>query len=214
MQTYDVIIWDWNGTLLDDSWLCLEVMNDTLRKRDMPELSKQRYCEIFGFPVIDYYRRAGFTFEEESFEVVGTEFIDGYEARRHESSLRHEAMLTLQAIQAAEITQCILSAYRQSTLHQLTEHYGVRAFCDHVVGLSNHYAAGKVDEGKDLITKLGIDPDRILMIGDTAHDSHVAEELGIHAMLIPSGNQTTEVLQATGRVILNDLADLRARIGC
>ncbi|MDH5646585.1 MAG: hypothetical protein OEZ01_11285, partial [Candidatus Heimdallarchaeota archaeon] len=30
---YEHIIWDWNGTLLDDAWLCVEIMNSMLAKR-------------------------------------------------------------------------------------------------------------------------------------------------------------------------------------
>jgi hypothetical protein len=61
---YSDIVWDWNGTLLDDAWLCREIMNEQLITRGLPALSMQRYGAIFGFPVKTYY-----------------------EARRHEASL-------------------------------------------------------------------------------------------------------------------------------
>ncbi len=58
------------------------VINETLAKRDMQTIDHDQYQELFGFPVIDYYRRLGFDFVDESFEVVGTEFIDGYEKHK------------------------------------------------------------------------------------------------------------------------------------
>ena len=73
------VIWDWNGTLLDDAWLCREIMNGQLRKRGLPTLRAERYEAIFDFPVEGYYRKVGFDWKKESFEEAGTEFIVEYE---------------------------------------------------------------------------------------------------------------------------------------
>ncbi len=54
---YNTIIWDWNGTLLNDNWLCLDIINEMLIDRDLEELSMLRYKDIFGFPIIRYYQR-------------------------------------------------------------------------------------------------------------------------------------------------------------
>ena len=76
------LIWDWNGTLLDDAWLCIRTMNRVLARRNLPDLTAQRYQEIFGFPVIDYYRQLPFDEQRDPFEEVSTEFIHGYEDAR------------------------------------------------------------------------------------------------------------------------------------
>ena len=62
------VIWDWNGTLLDDAPVCVAAINDMLRERSLPQLSAERYQEIFCFPVSEYYRKAGFDFSKEPFE--------------------------------------------------------------------------------------------------------------------------------------------------
>ena len=54
---YKHIIWDWNGTLLDDAWLCVDVINGVLSRRNMSTISLRQYQELFNFPVIDYYVR-------------------------------------------------------------------------------------------------------------------------------------------------------------
>ena len=48
---YKHIIWDWNGTLLDDRWLCVEGINQALVKRDLNLISENQYRKIFTFPV-------------------------------------------------------------------------------------------------------------------------------------------------------------------
>ena len=38
------VIWDWNGTLINDSWLFVELMNDELRLRHLPEITVEEMC--------------------------------------------------------------------------------------------------------------------------------------------------------------------------
>ena len=42
MSKYRHIIWDWNGTLLDDAWLSVEILNQLMAQRDMPGITHQR----------------------------------------------------------------------------------------------------------------------------------------------------------------------------
>jgi len=74
MPQRTTIIWDWNGTLLDDAEICLEAINIMLKKRHLPELSMERYRDVFTFPVIEYYREVGFDFTLEAWDPVATEF--------------------------------------------------------------------------------------------------------------------------------------------
>ena len=56
------IIWDWNGTLLNDMELCVHTINEMLQKRNLHELSVDEYKEVFSFPVKDYYQKIGFDY--------------------------------------------------------------------------------------------------------------------------------------------------------
>ena len=79
MAGYTHIIWDWNGTLLDDADWCLTIINTLLTNRKLQPIKDiDAYRDIFGFPVIDYYRRAGFDFDKEPFEIPAKEFISLY----------------------------------------------------------------------------------------------------------------------------------------
>jgi len=72
------IIWDWNGTLLNDAELCVECMNKVLSKRNMQQIDVNDYRKLFTFPVVDYYNAIGFDFSKEDFEVPAMEFINQY----------------------------------------------------------------------------------------------------------------------------------------
>ncbi|MBU0678442.1 MAG: HAD hydrolase-like protein [Verrucomicrobia bacterium] len=202
------VIWDWNGTLFNDAWLCLDVMNGLLRRRNMEPLTAEKYQEIFDFPVIEYYRKVGFDFSRESFEVLGTEFIDDYERRRLEACLQNHALDVLKAIRGQGISQSVLSAYKQQTLDELLRHFGIRNMFINVLGQTDHYAIGKIEIGRAWIEELGVDPARVLLIGDTVHDHEVAEEIGCECWLIPAGNHSRDKLSTCGVPVLDSLADV------
>ena len=51
---YKNVVWDWNGTLLNDVKVGVNTLNDMLGRRGLPLLSVEDYKEKFGFPVIDF----------------------------------------------------------------------------------------------------------------------------------------------------------------
>jgi len=207
-QNYKHIIWDWNGTLLDDAWLCVEIMDEMLAKRGMKRLTLERYQRLFDFPVIDYYRRLGFDFEKESFEVSGTEFINTYEKRRREVSLKEDAIETVERVREMGMTQSILSAYLQSNLERLTADLGIQYYFERVIGLENHYAFGKIENGKRWLEELNYSPREVLLIGDTVHDYEVASELNIDCLLILSGHHSKEKLARCGSPLVRSLSQV------
>lgn len=44
------IIWDWNGTLLNDADLAVQTMNQLLERRGLQVLSVDDYKSVFTFP--------------------------------------------------------------------------------------------------------------------------------------------------------------------
>jgi len=199
------IIWDWNGTLFDDAWLCCDIMSRLLVKRGLPALTSERYQQVFDFPVIEYYRRLGFDFEKESFVEVGSEFMKDYEARRRECSLQRGAQAALERVRGGGCTQSVLSAYQHDSLQAALKHYSVDRFFSDCVGIADHYAGGKIEQGLQWIARCGLDKNRVLMIGDTTHDYDVAAAMGVACCLIPSGNHTAEKLKRCGVPVLANL---------
>ena len=205
---YKHVIWDWNGTLLNDLDLCVDIMDGILQARGLPGLSVERYRNVFHFPVIDYYRKLGFDFDAEPFEIVGTEFIRTYESRRLESRLHSDVESVLGALQSAGVGQSILSAYQQETLDELVTHFDLMNYFEKVVGLDNHYAAGKVETGRRWMQELPHEPHSILLVGDSAHDYDVAEAIGTDCVLVSHGHYTRERLEACPVPVVDCLSDL------
>src|SRR5690606_20051965 len=75
------IIWDWNGTLLDDVTLCVDIIGDMLTEHGLPLVTMDDYKRRFRFPVIDYYRELGFDFGRTPFETLSEQFMGLYRER-------------------------------------------------------------------------------------------------------------------------------------
>jgi phosphoglycolate phosphatase len=205
---YSHIIWDWNGTLLNDAWLCVDVMNTMLDKRGLPLITLEIYRDIFDFPVRDYYLKLGYDFDKEPFEEVGMEFMIHYNKRQKECSLHVEVHRILSEITRMGYAQSILSAREQNELRQETFDLNVAGFFEKVYGLDDHYAHGKTDVGFKLIEDLKVPKNKVIFIGDTRHDAEVADELGIDCILIPNGHYSLQRLKNCNKPIIQFINEL------
>ena len=205
---YKHIIWDWNGTLLDDRWLCVEGINQALVKRDLNPITENKYREIFTFPVKKYYKKLGFDFEEEPFEIAGDEFVEYYGKNFHKAKLQKGSRTLLRKIQSKSISQSILSAAMERYLKNWIYAHKLEIYFSEIVVIDNQYAKGKIQEGRKLINKLPFKRKDIAMIGDTNHDSDVADELSIDCILIDHGHVSSRRLKKTGRKVVSNLTDI------
>jgi phosphoglycolate phosphatase len=210
ISDYNNIIWDWNGTLLNDVKLCADIMNNLLKSRSLPTITLEKYREIFTFPVKDYYIKAGHDFINESFEKIGKDFIDKYETRKNECALYPFAVEVLEIIQSLNIGQHLLSAYKQNNLVNIIKHFSIEKFFSSVRGLDHIYADGKMELGKKLLSDISGDGNsgKFLLIGDTTHDYEVAKEINIDCLLVSNGHQANEKLKSIDVPVINDLEEL------
>ena len=204
MGNYRHILWDWNGTLFNDRWLCVDIMNGMLTKYALGRIDEKKYLETFDFPVRDYYTRLGFDFTRVEFEKVGLEFIEHYQRRWRECALQPGARNALKAFYDSGISQSVLSAANTKMIHLGVQHFRLNYF-SRLIGLDHHYATSKVEIGLAYLRTLAIDPGNVLMIGDTVHDYHVARELNIDCILLTNGHHPLTKLESLSIPLLKSL---------
>ncbi len=210
---YKHIIWDWNGTLLDDVDLVIDAMNKLLRRRELSLLNRELYKNIFTFPVRDYYARLGFDFAAEPYEQLADEFIAEINSDEYHSRYRlfPEAKGILEQIKALGLSQSILSASAEDKLREMIHAFGLGGYFQAVNGLGDHYAHGKLEAGKQCLLDLGINKGaEVLLIGDTAHDFEVAAALGCDCLLVAGGHQSYARLRRLKAGLVNSLAEAAA----
>jgi phosphoglycolate phosphatase len=203
------ILWDWNGTLIDDAWLCVDIMDKLLQRYDKPGLTLERYQRIFDFPVRDYYQRLGFDFAVTPFEQVGTEFMEEYYDRWRSCSLQKDVTTILHRLAARGLPQAVLTAAPSRLVEEGAAHFSLSSFFQTINGLDHHYADGKLAVARTWLARANVQPQSVLLIGDTTHDFEVAHDLGMACLLIGSGHHHADRLRTCGVPVLSSFSEWR-----
>ena len=195
MQKIQTIVWDWHGTLLDDVELCRHTINRLLVKRGLKRLDLEQYRRVFQFPIIEYYRKAGFDLEAAPFEVLAHEYMAYYQPRSLNCSLYAHAQDVLRSFQEKGKRQVLLSASRLDYLHDQLSRYPIAPFFEEVLGIHDVYARSKESLAQRFIAHSGIDPQGVVFAGDSVHDYEVASAAGCRCVLIANGHEHKDKLK-------------------
>ena len=207
-MNYSHILWDFNGTLLDDVGIGVECINLLLASRGLPPLrSRAEYQRHFRFPIEDYYRSVGFDFSRDPYDILAHEWVALYRERENSAPLFEGAEEILTYVQSRQIPQILFSATQREMLLQQVEALGIARYFDEILGSDNIYAAGKVAVGRAWMEAVA--PERALLIGDSLHDAEAAREMGIECILVARGHQSRETLRAAGVPVLEDFSQVR-----
>jgi len=188
------VIWDWNGTLLDDAQACVDAINVLLERRKLPTVTCEQYRDIFDFPVRNYYLKLGFNLEMEDWHSLTLEYHEVYAVTSAESKLRPGTIETLDRFRSDGISLSVLSACEMKLLLKMIGERDIFDYFVHLYGLSNLYADSKVSLGHAMFDDTSLPRSESLLVGDTTHDAEVAAALGIPCLLMTGGHQSASKL--------------------
>ncbi|MDE6408232.1 MAG: HAD hydrolase-like protein [Anaeroplasmataceae bacterium] len=202
------IFLDFNGTIIDDVDLCLDLLNDMLRNQNKRIVTKEQYKNIFTFPVKKYYELAGVDFSIESFESLADKFIAAYQPLSLKCGLYPNCIEAFQKLKEKGYRLVILSASEKNNLLEQCESFGIIPYFDAILGIDNIHAASKVGIALKYMEEQHISGKDILFVGDTLHDLEVAKAMGASCMLVSCGHQSTSVLKQGNVPILPSVYSL------
>lgn len=205
---YDYIIWDFNGTIIDDAQLCLDILNFMLMERHLPTVTMKEYREIFGFPVIDYYRKVGFDFDKEPFAVTAIEFIELYQSRSFNCPLVKNSLIAIKKLKELGYHLILLSASKKENLLEQMNHFDLVQYFDEILGLGDIHATSKEAIAMEWINSLEIKNPKLLMIGDSLHDAEVAEQIGAQCVLVARGHQSKRRLLESSATVFDNVSEI------
>jgi len=195
-QSITHVIWDWNGTLVDDTAFCASIVSAVLQEQGLPGIKKADYRRRFRFPVRDFYHELGFLGGDEAYLQVCDSFISKYRAGWRDCSLQEGSQEVLEALNERGLEQVMLSASHQHDLETSINFFGIDSFFSAIMGQDNTQAKGKVERGRNWFSDQDILPDQVLLVGDTNHDFEVATALGARCLLYAQGHQDQAQLRA------------------
>lgn len=203
---YTHVIWDWNGTLLDDIGASLASVNDMLAKRGEPPMDKNRYKECMGTPIIRFYEQV-FDLSKEDYASILAEYNAGYMYHLADCSLTDGAVDAIEKFAAAGVHQAIVSSSNNAQLCENAKKYGVFDKFEAVLGAADFKADSKIERARLYLAE-SAEKGAVLVVGDLEHDAEMAAEIGADCVLLTSGHEHPERLKRSGAVIFDKIEEL------
>ena len=213
MRRYDYVLWDWNGTLLDDLQMNLEIENCLLSRRGLQQFgSKEFYLKEFGFPIIDFYIKLGFDFTKESYADVADEYFAEYEKRLPSANLFHDALPVIDLLRKDGIKNVIISATENELLKKQVETFKIEDRFEMILGSEDNLGKSKVSVALDWMRQNNVDSTRTAFIGDTTHDFETARAIGCECFFVCRGHNSKQRLLETGCEVFDNLSEVYERL--
>ena len=197
----DRVIWDFNGTILDDLQISIEAADELLMRYGLqPIASVEKYYEVFGFPIIDYYRRIGFDFSKTDYTVLAHEWVDIYLNNLPRAALKAGIVDVIVRLKELGIKQSVLSMTKEDMLIKQLTDLKIIGYFDEVCGLNDIYASSKLELAKKW--RQSHQDETVLYVGDTTHDAESADVIGCSCLMLAGGHQSVDTLNKTGRTVI------------
>ncbi len=206
------VIWDWNGTLLNDLKAVVSVNNEMLVNRQLSPVTTEFYLNNFDFPVSNYYKLSGFDLQKEPFEQLAKEYMDRYMEIVLDCPLQQGAPECLTSFKNAGIRQFILSAKEEQLLRETVPKYQIESYFTEIAGINTITADGKIKRGLQLINDHQINPEETIFIGDTTHDHNVACHYGMTPFLCAGGHHAKNRLLEKNKYVFDNLLEIEKQI--
>ncbi|GAA2619035.1 HAD hydrolase-like protein [Dactylosporangium fulvum] len=200
------LVWDWNGTLLDDLKLVVDATNVCLATVGGPVITAEDHRRDFRRPILDYYTHVlERPVDQVEFQLLDDAFHDAYRL-----GMRHVQLVpdALEAMGRWSGTQSLLSMFFHDELLVEVERHGLNARLVRVDGLpgtvGGHRKAVYLERH---LATLEIDPAEVVLIGDSVDDGDAARSVGASCVLYAGGFTDTRLLEATGLPVAHSLLE-------
>ncbi|MEU8248155.1 HAD family hydrolase [Nonomuraea sp. NPDC048916] len=198
------IIWDWNGTLFHDIDAVVGATNEVFRSYELPLLDADGFRAVYTRPIwLAYERLLGRPLDEGEWELLDTGFHDHYFRLSVACRLAADAELTLTSWTG---TQSLCSMAPHAHLVPMVDSFGITGHFTRIDGLIGVTGGEKAAHMTVHIQALEVEPDEVLVIGDSVDDGLAARHVGAKAVLYTGGMTARAELESTGLPVVDTLA--------
>ena len=207
LKNIEYIIWDFNGTLLDDVNQTIKTVNIMLEKRGLLKTNLEKYKKDMAIPLIKYYQNAGFDIENENYEEISKEFRAIYN-ELDASKLFDSVVWALKTAKERKIKNVLISSLNHDLLIQTVKELNIFEYFYEICGLPDGLAGSKIHLAKEFLERNKIDAKNVLVVGDMEHDFEMADYIGAKCVICENGHQFISEKIKKKVTKINDLLDI------
>ncbi|MET8507808.1 HAD hydrolase-like protein [Streptomyces sp. NPDC004787] len=202
------LVWDWNGTLLDDIGAVIGATNAAFAELGLEQITLERYRELYTVPVPKFYERLmGRLPTDDEWTLMDGTFHRHYWQRADACGLTEGAAELLAARRAAGATQSLLSLAPHEELIPLVRRHGIAEHFVRMDGRVGSSTDGKSGHMVRHLAALEVPAERVVVIGDAADDAVAARHVGARAVLYTGGSHSRRSLERVGVPVVDSLAE-------
>ena len=210
-KRYDLIVFDWDGTVMDSTAVIAGSIQAACRDLELPVPSDEAARHVIGMGLVEALRHAVPTLDVSMYEPLANRY------RHH--FLSQDAAIPL----FAEAADTIVELHQRGHLLAVAtgkSYLGLQRALTQT-GLGNYFHATRTADRTfskpnpamlfEIFEELGVAADRALMIGDTTHDLQMAINAGVDAVAVSHGAHPEDQLQGLAPLaMVDDFIQLRA----
>jgi len=214
-RRFDLVIFDLDGTLIDNRVAIRDNFNWTLAAYGYQPFTDSQIDSMIGTPLIEMFQR---TIPEKD-RHLAPELVDVYRRRYHETG--HEGVVilddtisVLEHLRSSGFKLAVATTKEDNEAKFLVQKIGLSKHFDLITGLKKGFRnKPNPDMVQYVVTELGVDTDRTVFVGDTPIDIMTARNAGIYAIAVtssvPLGMTTLDKIHgANPDVIIDSLREL------
>ncbi|MFE2536419.1 HAD family hydrolase [Streptomyces sp. NPDC059371] len=203
------IVWDWNGTLFHDNDAIIGATNAAFAELGLEPITLERYRAMYCVPVPRFYERLmGRLPTDTEWQVMDDTFHRYYAEHRRACGLTAGVPALLAGWEAAGRSQSLLSMYGHENLVPLVRGFGIEPHFLRVDGRTGPSGGSKAEHMvRHLAALAGVEPARVVVIGDAVDDATAARHVGAGAVLYTGGSHSRASLEEAGVPVVDSLEE-------
>ena len=202
---YNSIVWDYNGTIIDDAWVAVEAENVVLREHGNPEIDMEFYLRECEMPIRLFYDKI-YDFSKCDFREVADSFLENYDRIAPNAKPFPEVCEVIRRFSSLGIRQGVISGFETGRLVSSLKKFGFDGYFEFMSGADDVNCGSKSERAAAVVSKFGYEPVSTLFVGDMYHDYETASFVGADCVLIAKGHQGASVLRSYDGVTVLDSA--------
>ena len=208
------VVWDWNGTLLDDVTLIAQATSQCLGALGCDPLDVDAYRAAYRRPIHEFYEHLlGRALGPGEFERLDREWHALYVGGVADCGLFEGVEQALDRVHARGWTQSICSMYPHEEIGGLVHALGIAGRFLRIDGIGAERRGGrKADHLRDHLAALHLDGDRVVVIGDSLDDAEAAQACGAASILLTTGLHHPDQLEQAGVPVAVSVLDALALV--